>query len=204
MYQEMNIETKILPFFPLNISLLPGEDIPLRIFEPRYKELIGEAEKSGISFGIPFVSGEGMQNFGSEVRLRQVVARNSKGEMVIVIEGTSNFELISFEDPLPGKLYSGGKIKLINCDAEITNRKLFNLVIQYTDQLDGDFLNKIKGGSITASDLARALNLSSEDKYRFISIQDPEQRERFLYGQMKYLFKLREQERLLKNDFYLN
>lgn len=204
MYKEMNIETKILPFFPLNISLLPGEDIPLRIFEPRYKELIGEAEKSGISFGIPFVSGEGMQNFGSEVRLRQVVARNSKGEMVIVIEGTSNFELISFEDPLPGKLYSGGKIKPISCDAELTDRKLFNLVIQYTDQLDGDFLNKIKGGSITVSDLAKALNLSSEDKYRFISIQDPEQRERFLYGQMKYLFKLREQERLLKNDFYLN
>jgi hypothetical protein len=200
----MSEERKRIAFFPLNISLLPGEDIPLRIFEPRYKQLIGECELEGKTFGIPYVKDKGMQEYGSEVKLRQIVAKNSKGEMVITIEGVSNFELVSFEDPMPGKLYSGGLVKPLWCDDEITDRSLFQLIIDYTDKLDGDFLSKVKGGTITTADIARALNLSSEDKYKFIASPTRRLREQFLFGQMRYLFKLREQEKLLNNDYYLN
>ena len=41
-----------LPFFPLSVFLFPGEDIPLHIFEPRYKQLIDEARTLEISFAI--------------------------------------------------------------------------------------------------------------------------------------------------------
>jgi Lon protease-like protein len=41
-----------IPMFPLAILPLPGELVPLHIFEPRYKQLLQDAENSDISFGI--------------------------------------------------------------------------------------------------------------------------------------------------------
>nr|MBA2536404.1 ATP-dependent protease [Actinomycetota bacterium] len=37
--------------FPLELVLLPGERLPLHIFEERYKELIGECIEEGGAFG---------------------------------------------------------------------------------------------------------------------------------------------------------
>lgn len=198
------MEKKELPYFPLNVALLPGEDIPLRVFEPRYKQLIDECNESGKTFGIPFISDNKMQSFGSEVKIRQVVAKNSKGEMVITVEGVSNFEVESFKDPVPGKLYSGGKIQPVNLCQVIKNPDLIKILISYTDHVDPSFLKKVQGNEILMTDVAAALNLSSNDKYHFISSGSDQFREQFLLGQMKYLIKLREQERLLNNDYHLN
>ena len=200
----MSSSEKILPYFPLNISLLPGEDLPLRIFEPRYKQLINECQEKGISFGIPYVKDLKMQNFGAECKVKQVVATNSKGEMVIVAEGLAIFEVLSFQDPMPEKLYGGGKIKLFEPDQELKNPELLGLLIHYSDRMDPDFLKDVKGNEIRVNDVARALNLSSDEKHRFISLQLQAKQEQFLIGQLKYLYKLREQENLLKNDYFLN
>ena len=35
-------EFETLPLFPLNMVLFPGASLPLRIFENRYKVMIGE------------------------------------------------------------------------------------------------------------------------------------------------------------------
>ena len=202
--KSMNETERQIPYFPLNISLLPGEDIPLRIFEPRYKQLITECEKKDITFGIPYMKNSIVSSYGSEVKLKQVVAKNSKNEMVITVEGVSNFEVISFDDKMPGKLYGGGKIRLINNDQPISNMELMRMLIYYTDQLDPSFLKEVHGNEILLNDVAKALNLTSDDKFRFISIERKTTREKFLLGQLKYLMKLREQEKLLKNDYYLN
>jgi Lon protease-like protein len=200
----MSDNEKIIPYFPLNISLLPEEDLPLRIFEPRYKQLINECSKKDLSFGIPYLKDTKMQNFGAECKVKEIVATNSKGEMVIVAEGIAVFEILSFQDPMPDKLYGGGKIRLFGPDQELKNSELLGLLIRYTDYLDPDFLKNVKGNEIRVNDVARALNLSSEEKYRFIALQKQQKQEQFLVGQMKYLIKLREQEKLLKNDYFLN
>jgi len=203
-YEEMSANEKIIPYFPLNISLLPGEDLPLRIFEPRYKQLINECESKGASFGIPYVKDSKMQNFGAECKVKQVVATNSKGEMVIVAEGISIFEVLSFEDTMPDKLYGGGKIRLLDPDQELKNPELLGLLIHYTDHMDTDFLKNVIGNEIRVFDVARALNLSSEDKHHLISLRMQFKQEQFLIGQLKFLYNLREQEKLLKNDYFLN
>ncbi len=200
----MNDIDKTLPYFPLNISLLPGEDLPLRIFEPRYKQLIEDCGEKKDSFGIPFMKNSEMQSFGSEVRVKQIVATNSLGEMVIVVEGLHNFEVVSYQDPLPGKLYSGGKILLINNDQPVQNPELLKVLLNYTDELDPEFLKAVRGNDILLNDVARALNMSSEDKFKFISLNTVIGCERFLLSQMRYLVKLREQENLLNNDYFLN
>ena len=200
----MNTEEKILPYFPLNITLLPGDDLPLRVFEPKYKQLIAECDEKRITFGIPFVKDSKIQEFGSEARLKQIVATNSLGEMVVVVEGVSVFKVLSIEDPMSNKLYSGGKVKLLNSDQTIKNEELIRLLIYYTDFVDPNFLKNIDTSGIQVHDVARALNLSSADKFNYIITKEPGQQERFLLSQMKCLMMLRNQEKMLDNDYSLN
>jgi len=41
-----------LPLFPLDIVLFPGENLPLHIFEPRYRLMINECYEDEKPFGI--------------------------------------------------------------------------------------------------------------------------------------------------------
>jgi uncharacterized protein len=41
-----------IPLFPLQTVLFPGGPLPLRIFEPRYVDMISRCLKSGIGFGV--------------------------------------------------------------------------------------------------------------------------------------------------------
>ena len=200
----MDTSTSILPFFPLSVFLFPGEDIPLHIFEPRYKQLINEARMHEISFAIPFVISRDIQGFGCEVRLKDVVAEKEGGNMVIVVESLSIVEILSYEKQIEGKLYSGGKIRRIPCDDPVISSELMDLIASYRKQFDQDFLSHLDNGEITRKDLIVALNLSSDEKYKFICMPDPEQKENFLAGQLRYLSMIRRQEALLGDDFGLN
>jgi len=136
---------KYLPYFPLNISLLPGEDIPLRIFEPRYRQLINECLAEGRTFGIPYVNNSGLQSFGSECLVKKLVARNPRDEMVIVAECLSNFEVLSMLDPFPGKLYSGGTIKTLRNEIPVSRERLPKLLRYYTDN-SGKYVSEVLNG----------------------------------------------------------
>ena len=45
-------ETKIIPIFPLDLVLFPNQDLPLRIFEPRYKQMVDDCMLGEKEFGI--------------------------------------------------------------------------------------------------------------------------------------------------------
>ena len=45
-------DTKIIPIFPLDLVLFPNQDLPLRIFEPRYKQMIDDCMMAEKEFGI--------------------------------------------------------------------------------------------------------------------------------------------------------
>ena len=49
-----------LGLFPLGIVLLPGEHVPLHIFEERYKELIGECLDTSGEFGLLLADDRGV------------------------------------------------------------------------------------------------------------------------------------------------
>ena len=200
----MDIKSEILPFFPLSVFLFPGEDIPLRIFEPRYMQLIEEIRNSGDSFAIPYVIGEEMQEFGCEVRLKEVVGENSGGRMVITVEAISLVQIINFTEQLDGKLYAGGAVKRLPCSDLIESSDLFEAIRSYIDQYDDSFLSCCKFSSITRQDVMKALNLNSEDKYKFACMPNGNKKEAYLAGQIKYLKMIRKQETQLGNDFGLN
>jgi Lon protease-like protein len=201
---EMDQQTAILPFFPLSVFLFPGEDIPLRIFEPRYKQLIDEARTLGITFAIPFIIEQEIQEFGCEVRLKDVVAEKEDGHMVIVVESLAIVEISSYNKQLEGKLYAGGNVRRIPCDDPVISRELMELISSYKEQFDQEFLSTSNSTTISRKDLIIALNLSSDEKFKFICMPDAEQREGFLAGQLRYLSMIRKQEALLGDDFGLN
>ena len=45
-------ETKIIPIFPLDLVLFPRQELPLRIFEPRYKQLVDDCMLGNGQFGV--------------------------------------------------------------------------------------------------------------------------------------------------------
>lgn len=49
----MSVSTAVpLPLFPLHTVLLPGAPLGLRVFEPRYLDLVSECGRAGSSFGV--------------------------------------------------------------------------------------------------------------------------------------------------------
>ena len=54
-----------LGLFPLGIVLLPGEQLPLHIFEERYKELIGECLDGDGEFGLVYADDDGIRDVGT-------------------------------------------------------------------------------------------------------------------------------------------
>jgi len=200
----MKQKPEILPYFPLSVFLFPGEDMPLRIFEPRYQQLIADARSSGITFVIPFVINQEIQEFGCEVGLKEVVAENPGGRMVITVESLSVVQIKSFRKRLEEKLYPGGTVIRISCSEPLESQELKDLIRNYTEKYDNNFLKENDSSSLTRQDVVKALNLASDDKYKFVCLPDISQKEGYLAGQLRYLNMIRQQELELGNDFGLN
>ena len=80
--------------FPLGVVLLPGERIPLHVFEPRYRELIGECLDDEREFGLLLADDAGMREVGTTAAVVEVLERFDDGRLDIVIEGRERFRLL--------------------------------------------------------------------------------------------------------------
>ena len=103
--------TDFIPLFPLNLVVFPGEELNLHIFEPRYRQLIREAEENRVNFGIPAMIDGNMMNYGTEVKLEIVAKRYKGGELDIKTRGVGLFKITDFYKSVPNKLYSGADIE---------------------------------------------------------------------------------------------
>ena len=65
---ETTAEFGLLAMFPLQSAFLPGEDLPLQIFEPRYAELVRDCLRdNNPRFGVVLIS-QGREVGGGDVR----------------------------------------------------------------------------------------------------------------------------------------
>src|SRR5262249_13419783 len=85
----------LLPLFPLDVVLLPGTPLPLHIFEPRYKEMIGECEAEKRAFGVVRAKEEGLEEIGCTAEIIAVVKQYPDARLDIVAEGRERFEIVS-------------------------------------------------------------------------------------------------------------
>lgn len=109
-------ESSELPIFELPIVLLPGELLPLHIFEDRYKQMIGRSLDSGEPFGIVFRDDTGgARNVGCTARVADVLERFDDGRMNIVVSGESPFRVLDRAD---APEYPVGEVELIDIEEE--------------------------------------------------------------------------------------
>ncbi len=80
--------------FPLGLVLLPGEQVPLHIFEPRYQELIGESLERGAPFGVVYADDDGLRQVGTLATVAEVTERFDDGRLNIVVDGAERFRLL--------------------------------------------------------------------------------------------------------------
>lgn len=84
----------LLPLFPLDLVLLPGTPLPLHIFEPRYKEMIGECLENKTLFGVVRAQETDLADIGCTAEIIAVTKTYDDGRMDIVTQGRERFELL--------------------------------------------------------------------------------------------------------------
>jgi Lon protease-like protein len=125
------------PLFPLGLVLLPGEKLPLHIFEERYKQMIGECLDEQREFGIIWLADDALKDVGCGARITRVLERFDDGRMNILVEGTTPFRL---ERRIGDLAYPAGDIELLDDDPgtdeaalERARKSYADLVEQVTD-----------------------------------------------------------------------
>jgi Lon protease-like protein len=88
-----------LGLFPLPIVLVPTERVPLHIFEPRYRELIGECVERGEEFGVLLQREPGkIEQIGTRAWVAEVLRVLPDGRMHVAVEGRERFRLVEMHD----------------------------------------------------------------------------------------------------------
>ena len=87
-----------LPLFPLNLVLYPNEQLPLHIFEERYKDLTQYCLDHEVPFGIIRSDDDTLAEVGTTARIQQVVNRYEDGRLDIAVQGEERFELLELHD----------------------------------------------------------------------------------------------------------
>ena len=90
-----------IPLFPLNVVLLPGADLPLHIFEPRYLEMVSRCLKEKTEFGVLLALPKGVVRVGCTAEIIEVVKRYDDETMAILTVGRERFRVIEFFDEEP-------------------------------------------------------------------------------------------------------
>ncbi len=100
-------EFETLPLFPLNMVLFPGASLPLRIFENRYKVMIGECIEMKQPFGVVLIK-EGPEVGGTAQPHRvgttaRILKAEPRGEEMYSIQtvGERRFRIINIIDGNP-------------------------------------------------------------------------------------------------------
>jgi Lon protease-like protein len=84
----------LLPLFPLDVVLFPGAPLPLHIFEPRYREMIGECIDQNLPFGMVRAGENSLAEVGCAAAIIEVLKKYDDGRLDIRTEGRRRFEIV--------------------------------------------------------------------------------------------------------------
>jgi hypothetical protein len=149
----MKILETDLPLFPLNTVLFPQTRLPLRIFEPRYREMINRCLQDDLAFGVVLIK-EGAEVGGPATphavgTLARIVdaARLSDGQMNVIVAGITRFRVLEhFAD----RAYLTARIELL--PDENVDLKKIERAAQRAAQLFRDYALAIRNIASGAAD----------------------------------------------------
>ena len=109
MYFDSRMSIKI-PIFPLPLVLLPGEKLPLHIFEEKYKKMIEYCLKNNKNFGIVNSKNKDLLTIGCIASIDQLFGSDvyDNNEYDILVTGNERFIVKGYDD---SKIYRQAYIK---------------------------------------------------------------------------------------------
>jgi Lon protease-like protein len=169
-----------LPLFPLNTVLFPGQLLPLHIFEPRYRQLIGECIQHGQPFGVVLIrSGEEVGEAAEPVEVgttAQIVQVESIADdrMNILCVGKARFRILEL---LHDKPYLSGRIERWpwepyqagSADVDRIRRQLDRYVRTLAENTEGQLELTLPDEPATLANIAASvLQVESSEKQRLL------------------------------------
>jgi Lon protease-like protein len=109
------------PLFPLGLVALPGELVPLHIFEERYKTMIAGCLEAETEFGIVWMADDGLRDIGCAMEIEKILERMEDGRMNLLARGTRPFRVIERQSHLP---YPAGVIAFVEDQADVPDTEL--------------------------------------------------------------------------------
>lgn len=88
----------LIALFPLEVVLFPETPLPLHIFEPRYKEMIGECREQDAPFGIVRAMKDGIAEIGCTAQIISVTKEYPDGRLDLIAEGRERFEVLELNE----------------------------------------------------------------------------------------------------------
>jgi uncharacterized protein len=188
-----------IPMFPLSLLPLPGELVPLHIFEPRYRQLLSDCETNDISFGIFCNHDVNKEKIGSLMKLESVIKRYPSGESDIIVRCIDTFFMEKLYKTFPTRMYPGGDVRLSKVNAsEIPSIELYELFLIYQSRR-----NLKNYTPFSSFQIAQELGLDLFERYKFLT-SSTEKQQAFLINQVKFQMHVLAQEEKSKDVFHLN
>jgi len=130
-----------IPLFPLNTVLFPGGPLPLRLFEPRYLDMISRCLKDDTPFGVVLIR-EGQEAGPATTfdvgTLATIVDwyQGSDGLLGITARGTDRFRILEASRQDDG--LNVGKIEILPAQAPIPLPDIYKALPQILESVMND------------------------------------------------------------------
>jgi len=181
------VDKEQIPLFPLNTVLFPGGAVPLRIFEPRYLDMVSHCLKNEKGFGVCLIS-EGRE-VGNAARTFEVGTlvyisywnKLPDGLLGITVRGDQRFRIIS-QEVRPNQL-TVAEVEYMPREPEnhvpSNHLPMVDLLRKIMDQMDYPYANlprNYEDAAWVGYRLAELLPIPLTQKQYFLQLDDPLQR----------------------------
>ena len=176
-----------IPLFPLNTVLFPGGVLPLRVFEPRYLDMVSECLKTDSGIGVVLIrSGREVgeiadtHDIGTLSNIRYWHKRPD-GLLGVTLQGEQRFRIIS-KDVRPNHLVMA-EVELLTEPPFIpvteAHQQLVDMLKQIINQLEPPYTTlkpEYEDASWVSARLVELLPIDMSDKQKLLITDDAEQR----------------------------
>ncbi|NOY06412.1 MAG: hypothetical protein GXO82_07255 [Chlorobi bacterium] len=200
------------PLFPLAVVMLPGAELPLYIFEDRYKDLVRRSLKKKAEFGIIYADGTSMRGVGCGARVVNVLRKYPDARMEIIVRGTERF-IVQSTITHPSGYLEASITPLLDRKEPMDDETRTDVIGMYNE-----IVREVFGGTLHELELdhpderisfriAQKVGLSIHDRQKLLESSSERERLQFLQRRLKdllpHLGEAATIQRLIKNDGYI-
>ncbi len=113
--------TALIPLFPLELVVLPGQVLSLHIFEERYKTMIAECRAGDLPFGICLVLEGEVRATGCALVIQEILREYPDGRLDLVATGLRRFRV---RDTYEDQPYLSGLVEYFDDRDELVDQAL--------------------------------------------------------------------------------